>query len=228
MVPRSEKAPEGPQVPGPIPEPTLRRLPRYLHLARTLLPTRPVVSSAYLGEKLSLDAIQVRKDLQAAGLVGRPKIGFAVAEVVATLEKLLGWNNVHQAFLVGAGNLGAALIGYPRFKQSGLEILAAFDSDPRKIGRELHGKTVLPMDKLADLVRRMHVLVGVLAVPAEAAQDVAERMVAAGIEAIWNFAPVPLQVPEHVIVQNEDLYAGLATLTQKLSARRTEKTKKGK
>jgi len=84
------------------------------------------------------------------------------------------------------------------------------------------------MDKLGDLVRRMHVLVGVLAVPAEAAQDVAERMVAAGIEAIWNFAPVPLQVPEHVIVQNEDLYAGLATLTQKLSARRTEKTKKGK
>lgn len=215
----------------PLPEPTLRRLPRYLQLARTLLEKRPVVSSAYLGEQLGLDAIQVRKDLQSAGLVGRPKIGYAVPELVAALESLLGWSNVRQAFLVGAGNLGAALIAYPRFKQAGLEIVAAFDSDPEKVGGDVHGKAILPLEKFESLVRRMHVLVGIIAVPAESAQAVADRMVAAGIEAIWNFAPVPLKVPDEVIVQNEDLYSGLAALTQKLAARLKERpaaAKKGK
>ncbi|HEY3452328.1 MAG TPA: redox-sensing transcriptional repressor Rex [Myxococcales bacterium] len=217
-----------PSQPRPLPEPTLRRLPRYLHLARSVQDTRPVVSSAWLGERLALDAIQVRKDLQAAGLVGRPKIGYQVAELVGTLETLLGWRNVRQAFLVGAGNLGAALIGYPRFRDAGLDILAAFDSDPAKVGGELHGKPIFPLGKLANLAQRMHVMVGVLAVPASAAQETADLLVRAGIRAIWNFAPVPLEVPEDVIVQNEDLYSGLAALTQKLSARLKEPSKKGK
>ncbi|MGC4122826.1 MAG: redox-sensing transcriptional repressor Rex [Myxococcales bacterium] len=224
MVP----SPSSPSQSRPIPEPTLRRLPRYLHLAKSVQDARPVVSSAYLGERLSLDAIQVRKDLQAAGLVGRPKVGYQVSELVGTLETLLGWSNVRQAFLIGAGHLGAALIGYPRFKDAGLDILAAFDTDPAKIGTELHGKPVLPLAKLANLADRMHVLVGVLAVPAEAAQPAAQLLVKAGIRAIWNFAPVRLEVPEDVIVQNEDLYAGLAALTQKLSARLMESPKKGR
>jgi redox-sensing transcriptional repressor len=208
----------------PLPEPTLRRLPRYLQLARSLTPARPVVSSAYIGERLGLDAVQVRKDLQCAGLVGRPKIGFEVPKMVGTLESLLGWNNVRQAFLVGAGSLGSALLGHGRFKEAGFEIVAAFDTDPKKVGTELHGKPVLPVEKLSSLIRRMHILVGVVAVPAPAAQHVADLMCAAGIRALWNFAPVRLAVPEDVIVQDEDLLAGLATLTQKLAARLHEGT----
>jgi redox-sensing transcriptional repressor len=203
-----------------LPEPTLRRLPLYLHFLRKLEATgRPAVSSAHLGEELGLDPTQVRKDLEATGVVGRPRVGYDVGELIRAIETALGWNNVRQAFLVGAGNLGQALLGYGRFREAGLDIVAAFDTDSAKIGTEFHGKQVLPVTKLGNLARRMHVMVGILTVPAEAAQASADALVAAGILAIWNFTPVRLRLPEHVIVQNEDIYSGLATLTQKLAVR---------
>lgn len=203
-----------------LPEPTLRRLPLYLHVLRKLAAKgRPAVSSSHLGEELGLDPTQVRKDLEATGVVGRPRVGYEVAPLIQAIETALGWNNVRQAFLVGAGNLGQALLGYRRFGEAGLEIVAAFDTDAGKIGTEFHGKQVLPITKLPNLARRMHVMVGILTVPADAAQAAADTLVAAGVLAIWNFTPVRLRVPEGVIVQNEDLYSGLATLTQKLAAR---------
>lgn len=203
-----------------LPEPTLRRLPLYLHLLRKLeVLGRPAVSSSHLGAELGLDATQVRKDLEATGIIGRPRVGYEVGQLIDTIETALGWNNVRQAFLVGAGNLGQALLGYRRFADAGLEIVAAFDTDSAKIGTEVHGKQVLPVTKLANLAQRMHVMVGILTVPAETAQAAADLLVEAGILAIWNFTPVRLRVPETVIVQNEDLYSGLATLTQKLAAR---------
>jgi redox-sensing transcriptional repressor len=204
----------------PIPEPTLRRLPAYLHRLRQLQDLgREVVSSTHLGRDLGLDPVQVRKDLEHTGLVGKPRVGHSIADLVEAIEELLGWNNANQTFLVGAGNLGAAIIGYPRFRQSGLEITAAFDADPAKVGTEIHGRPVLPIAKLPDLARRLHVMIGIITVPSEAAQEVADLLVESGIEAIWNFAPVRLRLPEHVIVQNEDLYSGLASLSQKLAAR---------
>jgi redox-sensing transcriptional repressor len=175
----------------------------------------------------SLDPVQVRKDLMCTGEVGKPKVGHSVPRLVAALEALLGWNKVNEAFLVGAGNLGTALLGYPRFKESGLEIVAAFDADPAKVGRQIHDKQVLAIDRLPNLARRMGIKVGVIAVPAPAAQAAADLMAEAGILAIWNFAPVRLRLPEQVIVQNEDLYSGLATLTQKLAARLREESLKG-
>lgn len=213
---------------GAIPEPTLRRLPSYLHRLRQLHESgREVVSSTHLGADLGLDPVQVRKDLEHTGLAGKPRVGHSVADLIDAIEGLLGWNNLNQAFLAGAGNLGAALIGYPRFKQSGLEIVAAFDLAPAKVGTEIHGRPVLGLDKLQTLALRMHVLVGIIAVPAEAAQSVADLMVESGILAIWNFAPVHLRVPEEVIVQNEDLYSGLASLSQKLAARLKSGTYRG-
>ncbi len=202
----------------PISEPTLRRLPRYLHLLRSLDVERQVVSSTYIGQALGLDPVQVRKDIESTGLIGRPKVGYSIAALVGAIEATLGWNDAKRAFLVGAGNLGSALLGYPRFERSGLDIVAAFDADPAKVGAEIHGKTVLPLDKLEPLALRMHVLIGIITVPAEHAQAIADQMLAGGMKAIWNFAPVELKVPEGIVVQNEDLYTGLASLSQRLSA----------
>ena len=148
--------------------------------------------------------------------LGRPRIGYVLANVIEGLEQFLGWNNINDAFLVGAGSMGSALLGYRKFEQCGLKIVAAFDLDPSKIGRQIHGKHVLPLDKLPNLAQRMHILIGIITVPAAEAQAVADLMVAGGIRAIWNFAPIRLHTPEHVIVHNEDLYCSLAALSQKL------------
>ncbi|MGA2449036.1 MAG: redox-sensing transcriptional repressor Rex [Polyangiaceae bacterium] len=200
-----------------VPEPTLRRLPRYLHLLRTLRGQREWISTTHIGDALGLEPVQVRKDIECTTIVGRPKTGYSVPALIDAIETLLGWNNPRQAFLVGAGNLGRALLGYPRFEESGLDIVAAFDSDPKKVGKEIHGKKVLPFDKFENLAQRMHVIVGIITVPAEQAQTVAEHMLFGGIRAIWNFAPVALTIPKDIIVQNEDLYTGLASLSHRLA-----------
>jgi redox-sensing transcriptional repressor len=203
----------------PVPEPTLKRLPLYHRfLKERLAAGRPTVSCTEIGAGLGLDPTQVRKDLETAGAAGRPRVGYAVADVVDQLEAFLGWKKVNEAFLVGAGSLGSALLGYRKFEECGLKIVAAFDADPARVGRKIHGKHVLPMQKLPELARRMHVLLGIITVPAEAAQAVADVLVEGGIRAIWNFAPVRLQVPEGIIVHNEDLYCSLASLSQKLAA----------
>jgi redox-sensing transcriptional repressor len=155
--------------------------------------------------------------LEAAGIAGRPRIGYVLDDVIDGLESFLGWKNVTEAFLVGAGSMGSALLGYRKFEQCGLKIVAAFDSDSSKVGRRIHGKQVLALGKLADLARRMHILIGIVTVPAAQAQEIADLMIEGGIRAIWNFAPVRLRVPEHVIVHNEDLYCSLASLSQKLA-----------
>ena len=201
-----------------VSEPTLKRLPLYHRFLKELPATgRETVSCTDIGLDLDLDPTQVRKDLESVGIVGRPRIGYVRANVIEGLEQFLGWKNVNDAFLVGAGSMGSALLGYRKFEQYGLKIVAAFDLDPSKIGRQIHGKHVLPLSKLTDLAWRMHVLIGIITVPASEAQTVADQMVAGGIRAIWNFAPVRLHVAEQVIVHNEDLYCSLASLSQKLS-----------
>jgi redox-sensing transcriptional repressor len=201
-----------------VSEPTLRRLPLYHRFLKELLQRDQLsVSCTGIGEELKLDPTQVRKDLEAAGISGRPRIGYATAAVVDGIERFLGWKKVSEAFLVGAGSMGSALLGYRKFEECGLKIVAAFDSDPAKVGRKIHGKHVLALDKLAHLVQRMHVLIGIITVPAEQAQAVAELLVEGGVRAIWNFAPLRLRLPEHIIVHNEDLYCSLASLSQKLA-----------
>jgi redox-sensing transcriptional repressor len=201
-----------------VSEPTLKRLPLYhRYLKEQLRLGREAVSCTAIGEELKLDPTQVRKDLEAAGLAGRPRIGYATGQAVDGIEQFLGWKKVNEAFLVGAGSMGSALLGYRKFEECGLKIVAAFDSDPAKAGRTIHGKKVLALEKLADLAQRMHVLIGIITVPATEAQAVADELVAGGIRAIWNFAPVRLRVPEHIIVHNEDLYCSLASLSQKVA-----------
>jgi redox-sensing transcriptional repressor len=177
------------------------------------------VSCSTIGRDLNLVPVQVRKDLQYTGIVGKPKTGYSVPELILAIESFLGWNNVNEAFLAGAGNLGTALLGHERFSRFGLQIVAAFDTDPRKIGQWIHGKAVLPLDKLSDLAKRMSIHLGIITAPAEEAQSVADEMVKGGILAIWNFAPVRLKLPAGTIVHNEDLYSSLASLSWKLARR---------
>jgi redox-sensing transcriptional repressor len=200
-----------------VPEPTLKRLPLYHRFLKEWQTSgRETVSCPDIGHDLGLDPTQVRKDLESVGVVGRPRIGYVLTNVIEELERFLGWNNINDAFLVGAGSMGSALLGYRKFEQCGLKIVTAFDLDPSKTGTKIHGKHVLPLEKLANLAQRMHILIGIITVPAAEAQAVADLMVEGGIRAIWNFAPVRLHVPEHVIVHNEDLYCSLASLSQKL------------
>jgi redox-sensing transcriptional repressor len=210
-----------------IPEPTLRRLPKYHHLLLELRKQGVTsVSCTRIGDSLGLLPVQVRKDLQYTGIIGRPKVGYELRELLEKIEEFLGWNNTSDAFLVGAGNLGSALLGYNKFEQFGLSIVAAFDADSRKVGTQIHGKQVLPLEKLPSLVQQMGVHIGIITTPAESAQEVADLLVAGGVRAIWNFAPVTLTIPADIVVQNEDLYHSLAALSSKLarnlhSSRRT-------
>lgn len=200
------------------PEPTLRRLPAYHRVLQRLFGRgREVISCTHIAQELNLDPTQVRKDLAVTGIIGKPKVGYEIPALMDAIETYLGWKNVTDAFLVGAGHLGAALMGYQGFGTYGLNIVAAFDADPAKVGTTIHGKEVLPMEKLPNLVERLHLGIGILTVPAAAAQSAANMMILAGIKAIWNFTQVRLQVPPSVIVENEDLSASLAVLSRKLA-----------
>lgn len=200
-----------------IPEPTLRRLPRYYNYLKELLKVgREIVSCTHIGKDLDLDPPQIRKDLAFTGIRGVPKVGYQVEVLLKSIEDFFGWNNIDEAFLVGAGNMGRALIGYQGFSRYGFKIIAAFDNAPEIIGQTINGVEVLPLSKIKSLCKRMNVKIGVIATPAHAAQEVAEMMIAGGIRGIWNFAPAEIRAPEGVIVQNENLATGLAVLCKKL------------
>ena len=204
-----------------VPEPTLRRLPSYYHyLLRLRENGQEMTSAARIGAALGVHHTQVRKDLAVTGSQGRPKVGHRVDDLITSIEEFLNWNNVSDAFLVGVGHMGTALLGYPGFERAGVKIVAAFDASPRRAGRKVQGVPVLPVEKFPDLARRMHVVIGILTVPAEDAQGVAEMMVASGIQAIWNFAPIVLELPETVIVEDVALYSSLGVLSRRLAVRR--------
>jgi len=202
-----------------IPEPVLRRLPVYYQYLKKQLQAGSLefISCTKIAEELNLVPIQVRKDLEMTGAQGRPKVGYSVSELLKAIEDFLGWNNTTEAFLVGVGNLGSALLGYKGFKDYGLDIVAGFDSNPAKIGKEINGRKILPVKKLPDMIERMGIKIGVLAAPAEYAQALADIMVRSGIKAIWNFAPQKITVPGNIIVQHENLASSLAVLSKRLA-----------
>ena len=201
-----------------VPLPTVRRLPAYLRLLLTLQAHgRDVISCTRIADELGLVSVQVRKDLAATGIVGKPKVGYAIPALITAIRDFLGMNNTSDAFLVGAGCLGGALLGYEGFQEFNLNIVAGFDVNPAKVGTDIHGKPIFSLEKFADLAERMHVLIGILTVPASAAQDSANLMVLSGIRAIWNYTPVKLEVPETVIVEDIKLAASLAVLSSRLA-----------
>jgi len=207
----------------PIPLPTLKRLPLYhQYVTKQAQESVRDISCATIARDLGLVAVQVRKDLQVTGAVGRPKTGYQVQQLLDALNKTLGYDNKTEMFLVGAGSLGKALLGYKRFEDYNIGIAAAFDINDALVGTEVNDRPILPMSKFSSLCQRMHVKFGIICVPVEAAQSVADTMVASGIEAIWNFAPVPLEVPDTVCVHNENLTASLSILLNKYRTRNHE------
>jgi redox-sensing transcriptional repressor len=202
----------------PIPEPVLRRLPRYYDALRQLHAAgQETVSTTVLAEAFpDVHPTQIRKDLAVTGIQGKPKVGYPIVDLLASIETFLHWNNQSEAFLVGAGSLGTALLGDPGLWQTGIKVIAAFDISPRKIGTDLHGIRVLPMEKFENLAKRMRIPIGILTVPSSAAQVCAERMVKVGMRAIWNLTAVNLVIPDGVIVEHVDLFVSLAVLGRKL------------
>ncbi|HUA62465.1 MAG TPA: redox-sensing transcriptional repressor Rex [Verrucomicrobiae bacterium] len=200
-----------------IPEASIRRLPLYHHFLQDLALTGVAnVSCTTIAAALGLDPTQVRKDIEATGIVGKPKVGYPLVTLMGWIENFLGWNNINDAFLVGVGSLGSALLGYEKFRRLGFHLVAAFDVNPNKVGQTVAGIEVLHLNNMVALAQRTHVHIGVIATPPEAAQNVANLMLECGIRAIWNFAPVHLRLPEFVILQNEDLYHSLAFLSFRL------------
>ncbi len=200
--------------------PTIRRLPTYLYkLSEMRKAGISIVATPELARYMNLGEIVIRKDLAITGVTGQPGVGYKVKELIEAIKSYLNWDNASEAILVGAGSLGSALLGYEGFEEYGLKIIAAFDADPGKIGTEIHGRSVFSIDRLAELVRRLQVRIGIICVPAAFAQEVADAMVEGGIRAIWNFANVSLKVPEEVVVQREVIAGGLAVLSVKMNRR---------
>lgn len=217
----SEAAAGRPPLLRVAPLPTIRRMASYLRILRRVRGEgQEAISGTQIAEELQLESIQVRKDLAYTGITGKPGVGFLVEELIGKIEAFLNWDNNTDAVLIGAGHLGGALLGFDAFQRYGLSIVAAFDADPDKVGTQIHDKHVLGMEKLANLIERMHIRMAILTVTADAAQSVADLVVDAGIEGIWNFVPVTLKVPERVFVQNEDLFSGLAVLSVMLQHNR--------
>ncbi|MCF2651757.1 redox-sensing transcriptional repressor Rex [Anaeromassilibacillus senegalensis] len=201
---------------------TLLRLPLYLNYIKQLGDNRPEhISATTIAEALRLNHVVVRKDLASVSSAGKPKIGYVTADLVKQLENFLGYNDVDDAIIVGAGKLGRALLAYNGFQACGMNIVAAFDIDETLYEEDYFGKRVLPMDKLMDLCERMKVRIGIIAVPAENAQAICNLLVESGILAIWNFAPVHLDVPDDILVHNENLAASLALLSKQLKEKRS-------
>jgi len=145
-----------------------------------------------------------------------------VHALITAIEHFLGWDSIRDAVLVGVGNLGSALMGYQEFQFHGLNILAAFDKDPKKIGSTVHGVPVLPLDTMELQVRNLGVTMAILTVPSAGAQETADMLVKAGITAIWNFTNVKLKVPDSVVVQKEDLSSGYAMLCVMIQTKKLE------
>lgn len=197
---------------------TLQRMPYYLqYLKRARDAGQTNASSAAIAAELQLNDVLVRKDIAAvSSCAGKPKAGFNVERLIHDIEEYMGYHTTKEAVLAGVGSLGKALLRNTEFDMYGLKIVAAFDVKRSLIHKSINGVEVLSLAKLKSYCLRRNIQIGIITVPADAAQDVADRMVDGGIQAIWNFAFIKLKVPDKVLVQNEDLACSLAMLSQHL------------
>lgn len=200
--------------PEPIPNPAVRRLSLYLRQLETFKrQDRKTISSKQLGESLGLTDAQVRKDLAYFGQFGHPGIGYRVDDLIAQVRKILGTDKIWNVLLVGAGNLGRALLAYRGFDAKGFRIVAVFDQDAGKVGKKHGPFTIQPMTELAATVESQQIRLAILSVPAESAQAVADQLVKAGVRGLLNFAPVSLNVPENIALNAVDLAVQLEQLS---------------
>ena len=190
----------------------LQRFPIYLNYLRSL-GGEGFISSGAIARALGMGEVLVRKDLALTSAQGRTRVGYKASELIAALEDFLGCNKKKVAVLVGAGELGSALLGYGGYKNYGIEIVAAFDIDEKVVGNERGGKPVYHIDEMAEKIAELKAALAIVCVPAQAAQEVAEKLCACGIKAILNFAPTQLRLPENIEVRDMDVAANLAILS---------------
>lgn len=192
----------------------LKRLPVYMSYLKSL-DTEQVeyISSSTVAEALDMNDVQVRKDLAAVCKTsGIPKRGFVVRDLIGGISDFLGYSQGNDAILIGAGNLGMALMSYRGFDNYGINIVAAFDSRPEVIDN----KKVFDISRLEEICQKLNVKIGIITVPDTAAQKVCDLLVKSGILAIWNFAPTHIKAPEEILVQNENMASSLALLSNHL------------
>ena len=201
-----------------VPEPTLKRLPGYLYFLEQAREAGILnISAPAISRELNCDPTQVVKDLAVTGIKGKPRVGYNTYELIHALEDFMGYNRIHEAFLMGAGNLGSALMAYQQEQPLGLKILAAFDVDSKKIGSTIGGIHVLDYNKLFSLAGRLDVKIGIITTPNRVAQEVAEDLVNCGVKAIWNFTSANLNLPENIIIQNTSISSYATVLLRRLN-----------
>lgn len=207
-----------PQTQFYVPEPTLRRLPWYLAYAQLVQHSgETFLSSTQIAKNIAVDASKVAKDLSYVQISGRTRVGYDVNELVEVLEKFLGFTKSHKAFLFGVGSLGGALMHDNGLNHFGLEIVTGFDVKYELAGTSINRIPIHHVDRFKELQKQTGINIGVLTVPVERAQETADMMIEGGIQAIWNFTPFRIRVPENIIVQNTSIYAHLAVMFNRLN-----------
>lgn len=204
----------------------LRRLPSYLHLLKNLSGSgMKDISCQTIASCLDLNKEQVRKDIALISSIdGIPNKGRDINILIKDIETILGYDDTHNAFIVGVGSLGKAFLHYNGFENYGLKIVCAFESNPSLIGTTCNDKPIYDVNDLSlETIEELNAKIGIIAVPAEFAQEIADKMVAAGVEAIWNFAPTKLILPKDIIVSNMDLATSLAVLSHQLYLKKHKK-----
>jgi len=197
---------------------TIDRLPLYFRTLRQIQKENVIIiSSEELGRRIGVTPEQIRKDLSSFGEFGKKGVGYYVSDLAKHIGEILGLHREWNIALVGFGHLGRALVNYKHFSNLGFNITALFDADPAKIGEIVRNLKVQSLDELEKEITDKNIHIAVLAVPENEAQDVANRVIAAGIRGIWNFAPVILNIPEGIRLRNEDLSVGLTGLSYYLS-----------
>ena len=202
-----------------LPEPTLRRLPWYLAYVK-MLDSRheEYVSSTQIAKRLNVDASQIAKDLSFLNIKGKTRIGYEVHPLTKAINEFLGFKHRHNAFLIGAGSLGSALIRDLGLMQFGLNIVAGFDINPDIVGKKMGDINIYNLDELPAKQRSTGVSIAIIAVPFENAQDVANKLVESNIKAIWNFTPYRIKVPRNIVLQNTSIYSDLAIMYNRMEA----------
>lgn len=196
-----------------VPKAVVNRLSLYLReLQHAVNSGHETTSSSQLGSLLGFSDAQVRKDLAYFGQFGYPGIGYRCEELIAAIRKILGTDRQWHIAVVGVGNLGRALLGYKGFLQQGFELVAAFDVDRDRVGTKIEGVDVFHLDQLTEIAKAKNIKLAMIAVPSPAAQQVADRIVEAGIEGVVNFAPVTIALPDHVSQVGVDLAIELEQL----------------
>src|SRR3954469_16981476 len=205
---------EQPPRPELVPNPAVRRLSLYLRqLEAFKRKDRRTISSKQLGESLGFTDAQVRKDFAYFGQFGHPGIGYRVEDLIAQVKRILGTDKIWNVLLVGAGNLGRALMAYKGFNAKGFRLANVFDASAQLVGKKMGSFTVQPMTELQATIQKSQTRLAMIAVPADSAQQVVDQLVAAGIRGILNFAPTSVHVPAHIALNAVDLSVQLEQLS---------------